>query len=687
MLLFTLPRQVPVSSGETFAGARGYFTLSGTSTAADVYQDAALTTPHTSPVVASAAGVFPAIYLDETVAYKFTLKSADDSLIYAVDPINEVSTTESLTAAEIAAGLTLADVNLAYEPGNVLRHGAVGDGVTDDRDAINQCCAAAAAGDAVMYFPPGYVFGIRGWINVTNGTRLVHGSGEVKCLSNSNSSPSGVLLKGKAQGEAANVSNCRVEGLYVNRNGQWSCGIYASNVDNVQIINNVVVNGTSGFASDYAGIYVPSFETSVAGTHDVLIQGNYVESDETTSVVAGADGIAVTGTYTVAPYINITEKWKGAFELPTTVNPAYNISVVGNVVLGGYYGISFVETRYSNISSNLVINNIRNISQQSNCLGNLVEGNYCREANSSGLNGGFGMVDCTIRDNKIYSTRAQGEGLLNTYIGCSRNVFENNHTFTTTLNPSYHAYCGIHCADNVFKNNVFSGTCGQAYIAVESAWDNSVTNPAHKNYNVVDASREDYANAATTGTVIEGNIINGSAAVPAIFLGQINSDSTVCGLTGTKVIGNTVIGNTYNYQLDALEQNSGSLSGLVVADNSFDAAATSAKFRLTRGRAHCDVMANNTVLDRGSATVTFGTSDATPSVALGFVFKTADTTTYTDFDDGVDGQEFWLLANHAATVSDNANINTSTGANKTLTVGVLYKFLSVGGVWYEQATT
>ena len=80
------------------------------------------------------------------------------------------------------------------------------------------------------------------------------------------------------------------------------------------------------------------------------------------------------------------------------------------------------------------------------------------------------------------------------------------------------------------------------------------------------------------------------------------------------------------------------------------------------------------------------TSDATPSVALGRIFKTADTTSYTDFDDGVDGQEIWILAEHAAVLTHNANIKTSTAGNKTLTAGVIYKLVSVGGVWYESAT-
>jgi hypothetical protein len=51
-----------------------YFYENGTSTPKVVYQDVALTTPHTNPVVASSAGLFPPIFLAGT--YRVELKSA-----------------------------------------------------------------------------------------------------------------------------------------------------------------------------------------------------------------------------------------------------------------------------------------------------------------------------------------------------------------------------------------------------------------------------------------------------------------------------------------------------------------------------------------------------------------------------------------------------------------------------------
>jgi hypothetical protein len=59
---------------KTLPGALLYFYENGTSTPKVVYQDVALTTPHTNPVVASSAGNFAPIFLAGT--YRVELKSA-----------------------------------------------------------------------------------------------------------------------------------------------------------------------------------------------------------------------------------------------------------------------------------------------------------------------------------------------------------------------------------------------------------------------------------------------------------------------------------------------------------------------------------------------------------------------------------------------------------------------------------
>lgn len=112
--LFQLPKAVPVASGIIVPGAKLSFFLTTTTTPTPVYTTSALNVAITQPVVADAAGIFQAIYLDPAITYKATLTDAAGSLLYTIDPVNDSLLSASIigtllyprTAAEIAAGVT-----------------------------------------------------------------------------------------------------------------------------------------------------------------------------------------------------------------------------------------------------------------------------------------------------------------------------------------------------------------------------------------------------------------------------------------------------------------------------------------------------------------------------------------------------------------------------------------------------
>lgn len=85
--LFTLPKQVPLSSGGALLpGAKLYFFQTGTSTPQNTYQDIALATPHANPVVADASGVFAPIYLDASLPdYRVRLTTSADVQLWQID--------------------------------------------------------------------------------------------------------------------------------------------------------------------------------------------------------------------------------------------------------------------------------------------------------------------------------------------------------------------------------------------------------------------------------------------------------------------------------------------------------------------------------------------------------------------------------------------------------------------------
>jgi len=82
--------------------------------------------------------------------------------------------------------------------------------------------------------------------------------------------------------------------------------------------------------------------------------------------------------------------------------------------------------------------------------------------------------------------------------------------------------------------------------------------------------------------------------------------------------------------------------------------------------------------------IVFGTTDATPSVSAGRIFKTADTTGLTDFDDGETGQVITVIAGHTVVITDGTNIFLSGSANWTMTLSdTLTLICQSDNKWYE----
>jgi hypothetical protein len=155
--LFQLPKVQAFDSARVAPGAKLSFFLTTTTTPTPVYTTSALNVTHTQPVEADASGVFPAIYLDPSIAYKATYAESDDSLIYTVDPANDdLLSPESVGAAlyprsaiEITAGVTPTNYFRAYD--DPRRFGATGDGVTDDSAAVVACGKVIRLGQSIKW--------------------------------------------------------------------------------------------------------------------------------------------------------------------------------------------------------------------------------------------------------------------------------------------------------------------------------------------------------------------------------------------------------------------------------------------------------------------------------------------------------------------------------------------------------
>lgn len=84
-------------------------------------------------------------------------------------------------------------------------------------------------------------------------------------------------------------------------------------------------------------------------------------------------------------------------------------------------------------------------------------------------------------------------------------------------------------------------------------------------------------------------------------------------------------------------------------------------------------------------TITFTSTDATPSIRLGNVFNTAGTTAITAFDGGVDGQKIHIIATASITITDGAGLNLNGAVNYAMTITDTLTLVNDGSAWYELA--
>lgn len=104
MTIWNVPVYIATNtSGSRISGAKIYTYLDGTTTPSAVYTTDELTTAHANPVVADANGIFPAIYLDSDVNYRFRATDGSDA---GDDPDQETELWQT-AVDDIKTGLSL----------------------------------------------------------------------------------------------------------------------------------------------------------------------------------------------------------------------------------------------------------------------------------------------------------------------------------------------------------------------------------------------------------------------------------------------------------------------------------------------------------------------------------------------------------------------------------------------------
>lgn len=97
------------------AGAKLYFSSTGSSTPQNTYSDVGLTIANANPVIADGSGVFGKLYLDPTLPnYRVVLKTTADVTLYAEDEIpSNQNTSQQFRLKAIAPSLTFEETDAA----------------------------------------------------------------------------------------------------------------------------------------------------------------------------------------------------------------------------------------------------------------------------------------------------------------------------------------------------------------------------------------------------------------------------------------------------------------------------------------------------------------------------------------------------------------------------------------------
>lgn len=139
------------------AGAQAFFYNAGTLVARTVYSDVAGVTPHASPVVADANGVFPAVFAIGGTPVKVIIKDSDGVTLHTLDPVVKIPASQAAASGisfSPTEGLPFTDVQAAIEGAVQAANegfGAFGIGVTGNATELAAIDATDTGSGAYRY--------------------------------------------------------------------------------------------------------------------------------------------------------------------------------------------------------------------------------------------------------------------------------------------------------------------------------------------------------------------------------------------------------------------------------------------------------------------------------------------------------------------------------------------------------
>lgn len=470
------------------AGAFASFYATGTSTQQPIYADAALSIALSNPVQADGNGVFPQIWLDDSLEpYKVVLQYPDvnnpsiPGAIVAgsrgtIDPYNSpvsllqlIDQLQPQTDTEIAAGIV--PTNFAYLPGDLRRYGGDPLGLSDASAAWQ-----AAVNVGVARIPKGCSFKI-----LTPATK----TGQVTILGEGPTSKllcDGTVLT-LTSGSNSVIDNFRMENItapyvIVRNPASWPTVITTATQSNTTLGYQPTINDPE-YATLY-GTYGAVLSTTISPTiattgnaSDVLISriyGRFVYlnlKDLTNSMVCDCDFRGGRGPISAGSgggggplgcivFDNVTSGLQVGRNNRASRNTVTYASFSAIAMLGNFDGIMEDNICCLNGESGLKINHGDSLSSKHMILiGNVCNQNYYDgiDADSSVPPSDAQSTYQVITNNSIFNNRGTGINLDGKYNVCSANHMLANGTFGLWLYCSYSVISDNVCVSNNTVND------------------------------------------------------------------------------------------------------------------------------------------------------------------------------------------------------------------------------------------